>query len=227
MVEEANGGKAMSKTHVCASRTCKNRFTPEGNRKKFCSFVCSKRENQRKYAEAHPEQVSQSMRAWAERNRQKVREYRRDYQRRWRAANLERERRRARKDARNWRKEHHDQFIKTQRRRYAAKHEIILEQRRAREGSIPRAEYLKIARKARMRELDALARRDKGGRPATRAHIFAEANKLHQAGFSWDKIAKQLIPSEHQTDREIAAERIKRGARYHEKQRTKESTTRL
>jgi hypothetical protein len=134
-------------SRICASRTCSKRFIPQGNRKKYCSPECSKRENQRKYAQAHPEKVRAGMRRWEEANREKRRAYNRVKQAQWRAANQERERRRGRIAARKWRKEHHETFLATQRRRRAEKREILLEQRRAREGSIPRTQYLKRLRK--------------------------------------------------------------------------------
>jgi hypothetical protein len=137
----------MSAMRVCGSRTCRKNFSPDGNHRKYCSKVCSKRENQRKYAEAHPEKVREALRRWEAENHEKRREYNREKTRKWRAANLEKVRRQARVYARKWRKENHDQFIASQRNRYAKRRDVLLKQRRSREGSIPRAEFLKRLRK--------------------------------------------------------------------------------
>lgn len=150
----------MTATKVCASRTCSNKFTPQGNRRKYCSLACSKRENQRKYAENNPDKVREGMRQWEAKNREHRRAYQRENWRKWRTANLDRERTRARKYARKWRKEHHDQFIAMQRKRYAANRGTILEKRRAKEGSIAREKYLARIRKPKKR-----GRPEGNGRP--------------------------------------------------------------
>jgi len=179
----------MSMARVCASRTCRNRFTPEGNRRKYCSLVCSKRENQRKYAEAHPEKVREAMRQWESVNRDKRRAYNREKTRDWRAANIEKERKRGRINARKWRKEHHEQFIATQRKYRAESRAILVEKRRAREGSMPRAEYLKRMRKPR-----------KPGKPKGQvaqdtplkitqiAYCFAEGLTQYKIATYWERI---------------------------------------
>lgn len=74
-------------------------------------------------------------------------------------------------------------------------------------------------RAARRKERAIILAGRKDGRPATRASIFTEAHRLHQSGLSWSKIAKRLIPSEYNVDPEAAADRIKKGARYHSKRK--------
>jgi len=130
---------------ICASRTCQNKFIPTGHRRKYCTAACSKRENQRKYAEAHPENVRQSQKAWAEANREHLREYHRENQRAWRSANLEKERERGREYARKWRAEHREQFLATQRAYRKTNHHELIEKRRERDGSISREAYLRLA----------------------------------------------------------------------------------
>lgn len=203
-------------TRKCAAKTCRNRFTPQGNRRKFCSLACSKRENQRRYAAANPEKVRQSQHTWTDRNRLRVRNYRREYQRKWRATNLTRERERARKLARKWRKENHDQFLTTQRKRRVAKRELLIEQRRLRDGSIPRSEYLKLASRetrVHIQNLEKLAQRISKGRPTTKASIFAEAHKLRQQNIRWSTIARQLVLDEYRINPKTAIKRLQEGER--------------
>jgi hypothetical protein len=69
-------------------------------------------------------------------------------------------------------------------------------------------------RKARIRELEASAKRKKPGAKPSRAAIFAEAHRLHQLKVSWSKIARLLIPDEYKLDTEKAARRLKEGVRY-------------
>lgn len=66
----------------------------------------------------------------------------------WRAANIEKLRRKERLAMRAKRRAHPQKYRQYRRSYYVAKRDQLLEQRRIREGQIPRAEYLKQVRRA-------------------------------------------------------------------------------
>ena len=203
-------------TRRCMAKNCSNVLPP--NRRKFCSLACSKRENQRKYAQAHPERVRAAIRRWESEHRDERRAYQRVKQRNWRAANLDRERTRARKYARKWRAEHHERFIATQRARRSTKRDVLIEQRRARDGSIPRADYLKLAsrqNRVHVKKLEDIVQRISKGRTATKATIFAEAHKLRQQNVQWSTIARRLVLDEYRVNPRAAIKRLQEGERYY------------
>lgn len=167
----------------CGAKNCGKVFIPSGNRRKFCSPACAKRESQRLYVERHPKKVLKQHRNWHRRNRiygdngklaevvaemiqqphlcgpqcgcgklqhlkvvadrrQKARESKAKYT----AEHLQEVREKNRKRIAAERAAHPKKYRKYRREHYAANRDRILPKRRAKEGSIPREQFLEIMR---------------------------------------------------------------------------------
>jgi hypothetical protein len=170
-----------------------------GNRRKYCSLACSKRENQRKYAEAHPERVRASQQSWADTNREKVRDYRRDYQQKWRSGTVgnydaEKYRKQSREHIAEVRAANPEEARKKVRQYRAANKQRLLSKRREREGSMPRDKYL-----ARMRKPQKPGRQIGRLSQDTDARITVVADCMLHAMNIW-KLAPQAYPMQNDRD---------------------------